>query len=234
MGLGAIMLRSDLPVKYVDHMGSDLMIARAAWEDWDRVFKSEGHAEKFFDKIVGEHHGSPIEFSQIVFHAEMPLFTATQLLRHRTMSFAGRSARYRTMLPQFYMPPRERPTVNTASKMNPSFDFLTDERWEDANAVRYVNAERSWEAYQALLAIGEAEEIARGELIERMYTGYSFCVDLRNILGFLALRVDHPDNAYPTHPQWEIEQIAKQVEGVIAELWPQTYKAFTKHGRQKP
>lgn len=230
-----ILFRDDLPTTYIMHMGDDLSIARAAWEDWDREFKSIEHAEAFFDKIIGEHHGSPIEFSEIVFHCEVPLFTATQLLRHRTMSFAGRSGRYKAMLPHFYLPPRERPTkLGGKSKMNPTFVHQDDHEWHESRHIRMCNSESCWTTYQRQLELGEAEEVARMDLPGNTYTGYSFKADLRNIFGFLQLRIDHPANLWPTHPQWEIAQVALQVDEVVQRLWPISYAKFTKYGRIKP
>lgn len=42
------------------------------------------------------------------------------------------------------------------------------------------------------------------------------------------------DAAYPTNPQWEINQVALKYERHFEELAPLTYAAFVENGRVAP
>jgi thymidylate synthase (FAD) len=53
-------------------------------------------------------------------------------------------------------------------------------------------------------------------------------------MNFLSLRVTHPDSAFPSFPQREIEMVAEQMEALWEGLMPLTHAAFERNGRVCP
>ena len=230
-----ITLRSDTPVKLIDHMGNDLTIARAAWENWERLPKSEQHLRGFLRSLAEEKHGSPFEFGGIIFHIECPLFVVAQAQRHRIgFSYAQRSARYRRMLAQFYSPDLERPLINLGTKMRPKFEDIDPELHARSVARDIRGCQYAWDLYCEALEDGEAEEIARRHLPVSTYTGFSEQLNPRSLMAFLELRTHEPEAAYLSYPQYEIEQVARKIEAYFASLWPKTYEAFEYARRVAP
>ena len=243
-----ITFRSDMKVTLIDHMGDDLFIARAAWEDWEREPMTDRHLPGMLDTMTSELHGSPFEFGAVVFHIECPLFVVAQFQRHRIgFSYAQRSARYKKMLPHFYVPGHSRPLFNAGTKMKPVLihepadrpEYLDDVDWTMCliEEGKYIDgnfrspAWTAWGAYQKLLASGVAEEIARVVLPVSTYTGFSVQMNPRSLMNFLQLRIANDQNRYPTHPQYEIERVAEQIEAHFKELWPLTWEAWNANGR---
>jgi thymidylate synthase (FAD) len=75
-------------------------------------------------------------------------------------------------------------------------------------------------AYEANLKCDVARELARIDLPLSIYTYAYWKIDLHNLLRFLKLRLDE-------HAQWEIRKYAQVIAGVVKELWPITWKAFS-------
>jgi thymidylate synthase (FAD) len=53
-------------------------------------------------------------------------------------------------------------------------------------------------------------------------------------MNFLSLRVDAEGNTFETKPQWEIQQVALQMDAFFKEAMPHTWAAFEKNGRVAP
>lgn len=236
-----ITLRSDVAVSYIDHMGSDLHIARAAWNDWMRVPKTDRPLHKTLGALSKDKHGSPFCFGAVIFHVEAPIFVLRQFQRHLIgNAYAGDDAygevstRYTQMLPVFHIPADDRPLKNSGTKMRPE---LID---DGSISRRLVESDREdvyrqcWRVYQDRLDCGEAEEIAREVLPAATYSAFSVQMNPRSIMNFLQLRVDHWMNTYETHPQYEIERVADQIETHFSRIWPITHTLFTEHGRVAP
>jgi thymidylate synthase (FAD) len=77
-------------------------------------------------------------------------------------------------------------------------------------------------AYEANLKCGVARELARIDLPLSIYTYAYWKIDLHNLLRFLKLRLDE-------HAQWEIRQYAQVIAGIVKELWPITWQAFSNY-----
>jgi thymidylate synthase (FAD) len=82
----------------------------------------------------------------------------------------------------------------------------------------------AYEAYEGLVAKGVARELARNVLPLGMHTRFYATCDLRNWFNFLSLRT--ADAALR-----EIREEAAQVEAIIAEHWPHSYRFWVEYGR---
>jgi thymidylate synthase (FAD) len=64
---------------------------------------------------------------------------------------------------------------------------------------------------------------------------YATC-NMRSLMHFLSLRTEReaPEAAYPSHPQYEIQQVADAMEKIFEQTWPLTYAAWAQSGRVAP
>jgi thymidylate synthase (FAD) len=73
--------------------------------------------------------------------------------------------------------------------------------------------------YEVRLAAGMARELARINLPLSTYTEWVWKIDLHNLLGFLALRLD-------SHAQYEIRVYAEAIAQLVQPRVPLTWEAF--------
>lgn len=223
-----IQFRSDIGVEYIQHMGTDEMVAKAA-----RV--STGKDQEDIDKITGligylasERHTSPFEHTGLTVRIEAPIFVAREAMRHRTFSFNEVSGRYAKLKPEFYVPNDERPLVNKGTGARPN--LVTDAevgKWTYATlqsvtrGAHILNAEASWEAYEHLLGEGVANEVARDMLPVSTYTSWYITGNLHAWFNFFNLR-----SGRVGHPQFEIVDMSLQVEEIVKGLFPISAEAW--------
>ena len=126
------------------------------------------------------------------------------------------------------------PTVQAASQSIPR-RRTARERSTEAQQARAAHAEtqrvqesmagdaqRSFDQYDSLLSAGFARELARIGLPLSTYTQWYWKTDLHNLLHFLALRVD-------PHAQWEIQEYARVILGIVERWVPLTASAFRRY-----
>ena len=79
--------------------------------------------------------------------------------------------------------------------------------------------ENQYKIYQNLLDRGVARELARTVLPVGHYTEWYWKIDLRNLMNFLALRLD-------PHAQWEIRVYAEAMSSLVKQIVPIAWEAF--------
>lgn len=220
-----------------DFNGSDLSVVRAARTSTglDQEDVSEKAQKGLINYLVKHRHGSPFEHNSMTFRVTAPIFVAREFMRHRIgWSYNEISARYTEMPASFYSYPNGRPLVQSGSSAHPALSA------GDANLQEIVRSEverqskSAWESYQYMIAAGAAFEVARAVLPVNLFTHFYATCNARSLMAFVSLRVDSPDNRFETKPQWEIQQIAEQMEAVFALKFPHTYAAFVANGRVSP
>lgn len=147
-------------------------------------------------------------------------FVADWIVVHN--SFNEMSGRYTALPNLYYTPVPER--VQRQSKVNKQGSEVPMDV-EDAKgfiAMSTLQQRAYRDEYERVLALGVAREIARLNCPVSQYSTMRVKTDLRNWLGFLALRM--PENA-----QYEIRQYAHAVASIIKDLWPRTYALFEEH-----
>jgi thymidylate synthase (FAD) len=92
----------------------------------------------------------------------------------------------------------------------------------------------AYKTYEKALDDGVAKEVAREVLPVAIYSSMYATANLRAWFSFLSLRVHDPDATFVSYPQYEIEQAARMVEDLVAELFPIAYDAFIRNGRVAP
>lgn len=210
-------------VRLVDSMGTDLSVVRAARVSYDAAWRAgedQGSDTRLINYLWKNRHTTPFEAVEFQFEVKAPIFVFRQWHRHRTWSFNELSARYRELPEEFYVPEPELVGVQAISnkqarELSP---LEVGSRKPEAEAIRKA-CETSFRSYRDLLARGVPRELARSVLPMSTYSHMFAKVDLRNLLGFLDLRLH-------SHAQYEIRvyaeamrDLAKQVVPVCLEAW---------------
>jgi len=206
-------------VSLVDYMGSDGDIERAARVSYGFGTRQVSQTRGLVRYLRRHRHTTPSEMVELKLHCAMPMFVARQWIRHRTASVNELSARYSLMPLLFYTPPREQFALQSRSNKQG--------REDGAPAEVYQEAVRRWEAlrrdsggaYGWMLEEDVAREIARIDLPVSTYTQWYWKIDLHNLLHFLSLRVD-------PRAQWEIQQFARVIAGIVKRVAPLSYEAW--------
>lgn len=227
-------LTSEITVKLIDSMASDLAVTRAAQVSVKGENSPGTEAPRLINYLMECKHGSPFEHNAITFFVKAPIFVFREWHRHRIASINEMSGRYTKLRPTFYVPDATRKLINVGTSARPEFSPGTAEQLELVTAHIRTNSQDSWNRYEAMLDEGVANEIARAVLPVNVYSEMYWTANARSIMNFLSLRVDSPDAAVRTRPQREIEMGAEQIETIFAELMPVTHEAFVRHGRVAP
>lgn len=206
--------------------------------------------------LMRNRHGTPFEHNSMIFRSEAPIFVYREWHRHRIgVSINEISGRYTELPGVFYIPPRERPLVQTGKVGHYTFEEGDDGMYEWLVADAETQARFQYASYKARLERGYAKEVARQSLGVNIYSAMYWTCNARSLMAFLSLRTrrdpfwieeeikgwksslfsQNPGGAmFPSGPMWEIEQSAVACEQVFATLFPMTYSAFCEFGRVCP
>ena len=219
--MAGLTFTSDLDVDAVDSFGSDTTPVSAA-----RVSTGGGGTRgyeadlRFLTRLLRDGHHSPFEHQAMTFRVHAPVFVTRQLARHRIASYNEVSGRYSELEPVFYLPPCDRPLVQTGKTMDYTFE-QNDAAWDTTVDVLRTASAEAWVAYDRLLAGGVAKEAARMVLPVNIYSTIWVTMNTRALLNFFHLRTSD----YGSHPQWEIEQVARRMLDLWSWYFPRTYQA---------
>lgn len=216
---------------YIDHCGSDLTTVNAA-----RVsFGKKSHCEetrwvdmgdwcgdmpvvndkdtKLIHYLAKHGHYSPFGHCFASFHIKAPIFVARQLVKHEYLRMNEISRRYVDSEPEFYVPEVWR----GRSK---------DKKQGSDGVVQNVNDDQytvySLDLYDGLLQQGVAPEMARMVLPQSMYTEWYWSGSMDAFANMCNLRLKEDT-------QYETRLVAQQIDKVMGELYPVSWKALV-HG----
>lgn len=225
---------SEITVDLIEHLASDGGVVRAARVSTltDRDNRPAGG---LINALMRERHGSPFEHGMFTFRVHAPIFVFREWQRHRIgWSYNEQSGRYTEFEPVFYVPGPARPIVQTGKAID--YD-LHDGSRSQRTCVTWSSKEaqlKAWDEYQDMIENGVAREVARNVLPVSVYSSMYATCNPRSLMHFLGLRTRDETAAYPSKPQWEIENAARQCEAVLADAMPITYAAWIKNGRVAP
>lgn len=207
-------------VELQDVMGTDLAIVNAARTSFLGESKGDDKDQRLLKYLWSHGHHSPFEMCEMKFRIHAPELVWRQLLRHRSGNFNLQSGRYTEYLEnEFYVP-------STWRKQSSSNKQGSEGQISDVDALNLTRKlrmryEEAYRDYEQALEIGAAREIARLFLLGfGVYSTGVVKFDLRNLLHFLDLRAD-------SHAQWEIQQYANTIKGMVKEKFPWTYEAWS-------
>ena len=209
-------------------MASDLSVVNGARVSFARhkTEMDEGDAG-LIRFLMRERHGTPFEHNAFRFHVRCPLFVAREWFRHRWGSFNEFSMRYARATDDFYVPEPEDVRSQVGKPGAYSFEPVPDEvaqTTRDELAAVYAAA---YAAYERLVELGVARELARAVMPVGAYTEFYWTVNARALMNFVSLRAAET-------AQREIRRYAEACEQFLAEEMPVTYGAFVASERVAP
>ena len=202
-------------------MGDDLMVvnaARVSFAKESTEFKEQD--TKLINYLAKHNHISPFFHPQIQFRIKMPIFVAREWYRHQ-IGFSRNevSRRYVSDTPECWDPTADEFRAKDEKVKQGS----KDEPVELADTAKnlYATSTRiSLEAYDELLKLGVAPEIARTVLPQSMYTEFIETGSLAAYARLFKLRTS-PD------AQREIQKYARELGKLLEEKFPVSWKALT-------
>lgn len=221
-------------VKIIDSMASDLSVTRSAQVSVKGENKPETDTPRLINYLMSARHGSPFEHATFTWFVKAPIFVFREFHRHRIASYNEMSGRYTQLLPEFYIPSEERPLVNVGTSARPEFEAGSAEQWMKSTVMMADVYEYAWDVYQSLLDQGVANEMARVVLPVGIMSQMYVTMNARALMNFLSLRIDHPESAVRSRPQYEIQQVAQKMEEDFKNLMPHTWEAWNSNGRVAP
>lgn len=177
---------------------------------------------RLYEYLIKHKHGTPIEMVETWWEMKLPIFLARQFVRHRTACINEVSGRYATLPEEWYIPE----IVGGKAKSNKQGQEdnlgIETQNWfkENLNST----CANSYESYISALRDGVAPEHARLFLHVNHYTHWVWKQDLRNLMGFLALRLDE-------HAQIEARVYAQAMYQLLSKYLPKSMEYFDKYYR---
>lgn len=249
-----IVFRSDMVVREVDAMGDDWSILDDARTSIRRPGRqtmpagdgalTDGQRARLQD-FFRLRHASVLRGCVLKVEVEVPIYIQRQLRTHWVgmaqnwsendwLGFNDQSARYSRQAPHVWVPDTVRLEPPGFNPMTPTFLTLPDVEAESARFWMRESYAKAIENYRRLIDCGIAREQARAVLPEGLYVAGRITANLNAWFGLMSMRIDDPANATPTHPQAEIQDVAAQVEDIVAERWPAAHAAWVAAGRGRP
>lgn len=226
-------------VKHVDHMGDDLTPLEYARMSTDNP---TGVDEEKDDRLRGRlwnlKHTSPFEGPVLCVELMVPLFVLRQIDRHRTVDISNPevdilfsdyddfrkwtsrnefSARYSIMPEAYYIPSIERLRASGKSVTNKqgSGGSISEAEARVMQDTIRIHSMAARKAYEDLLEMGMASELARAVLPTNQYTKIRLQANMLHWYKFLRLRL-------PEEAQWETRQYAEIIAAMMEEIWPRS------------
>jgi thymidylate synthase (FAD) len=215
-------------VRLDDAMADDLSVVNGARVSFAKhKTEMEDSDSGLIRFLMRERHGTPFEHNAFRFHIRAPIFVAREWFRHRVGSFNEFSMRYARATDDFYVPAPDDVRTQVGKPGAYSFEPVSVEVAESTREELQQVYDAAYAAYERLVELGVARELARAALPVGAYTEFYWTVNARALMNFLSLR-----NAETA--QREIRRYAEACERFFAEKMPVTYEAFVAAGRTAP
>jgi thymidylate synthase (FAD) len=223
-------------VRVLDHgfvrldgaMADDLSVVNGARVSFARRKEEmDSSDEGLIRLLMRDRHGTPFEHNSFRYHIRCPIFVAREWMRHRVGSFNEFSLRYAKATDDFYVPAAEDVRSQVGKPGAYSFEPVPDEVAEATREKLQAVYETAYLAYEELVELGVARELARCALPVGAYTEFYWTINARSLMNFLSLR--NSETA-----QREIRRYAEACERFLEQLMPVTHAAFVANGRAAP
>jgi thymidylate synthase (FAD) len=215
-------------VRLDEAMASDLSVVNGARVSFARhKTEMDESDEGLIRFLMRDRHGTPFEHNAFRFHIRCPIFVAREWFRHRIGSFNEFSMRYARATDEFYLPAPEDVRTQVGKPGSYSFEPVADDVAETTREELQAVYDAAYAAYERLVELGVARELARCVLPVGAYTEFYWTVNARALMNFVSLRAAET-------AQREIRRYAEAVEAFFAEKMPVTHAAFVASGRVAP
>jgi len=226
---------SENTIEVLDHgflaldgvLASDLAVVNGARVSFNSASDvMEERDEGLIRFLMRDRHGSPFEHGYFRFLVKAPIFVVREHHRHRAgHSYNEWSGRYSKMDAEFYVADFVRTQLGKPGAY--TFEATSAEVRDQARAEIEESARQAFEAYERMLELGVAKEVARTVLPLSMYTKYYWSCNPRSLMHFCSLRNSE-------HAQFEIREYARAAESFLERAMPVTHAAFVANGRVAP
>jgi thymidylate synthase (FAD) len=219
-------------VDLVDYMGSDLSVVNAARVSFNKESSwdyADSHVpvrslperdEKLIKYLAKHNHFTPFCHAQVSLRIKCPIFVRAQLGKHQIGLVMNEvSRRYVTFEPEIYSPSWRAAPTNGAKQGSSGEIEDSDLRLQLTQEYDTV-AKECLDLYNKMIQDGVAPEQARSILPQGTYTEFVWTGSLYAFARVYNLRID-------SHAQWEIQQYAKAIDGIISPLFPVSWKTLT-------
>lgn len=170
---------------------------------------------KLLRYLIEHKHWSPFELAFMCVRIETSLDVAAQICRHRSFAFQQFSCRYaktsKAETPHF----RRQDVKNRQN----SFDDLTEEEQDLAQAVAQASIDLAYASYETLLESGVAKETARRILPVCTPTTVYMAGSVRSFIHYIQVRAQ-PDT------QAEHREVAEEIKKIFCAKFPITADAL--------
>ncbi len=170
---------------------------------------------------------TPFEHNSFRFHIRCPIFVAREWMRHRLSSFNEFSMRYAKATDDFYVPEPDDVRTQVGKPGAYTFEPVDDDVAEQTREELRAVYDAAFAAYERLVDLGVARELARCVMPVGAYTEFYWTVNARSLMNFVSLRAAES-------AQREIRRYAEAVELFLAEHMPVTHAAFVANNRVAP
>jgi thymidylate synthase (FAD) len=208
-------------------LASDLAVANGARVSFNQASQVlADRDEGLIRYLMRDHHGSPFEHGYFRFIVKAPIFVVREHHRPRAgHSYNEWSGRYSKMKAEFYIPDNVRSQVGKPGAYR--FEPVDEVTRDAARAEIEAQAANAFAAYERMLELGVAKEVARSVLPLNMYTTYYWSCNPRSLMHFCSLRNSE-------FAQYEIREYAKAAEEFLRRQMPVTHAAFVANDRVAP
>jgi thymidylate synthase (FAD) len=226
----------DSTIRVLDHgfvrldgaLADDLSVVNGARVSFARRKEEMDESDEGLIRfLMRERHGTPFEHNAFRFHVRCPIFVAREWFRHRVGSFNEFSMRYARASDEFYVPEPEDVRTQIGKPGAYTFEQVSDEVAEETREKLQAVYETAYRAYEELVELGVAREVARAVLPVGAYTEFYWTVNARSLMNFVSLR--NSETA-----QREIRRFAEACERFLEEQMPITHAAFVANDRTAP
>jgi len=207
-------------VRVIDYMGNDSSIVQAARVSYGKGTKKLREDQTLIRYLLRHHHTTPFEMCEIKLHVRVPMDCWRQWIRHRTANVNEYSTRYSLAVDSAQRTKFDEWRKQGTSNRQGSEGLLTAEQGKHFSVQESDLHEIIRKIYNERIETGIAREQARKDLPLSTYTEAYWKIDLRNLLHFLALRME-------AHAQYEIRTYASIIGNEIVSRWcPMAWDAF--------
>ena len=218
-------------VQYIDHMGGDLSVVRAAkvsFSDDQDLLKllmdvdvegTGGRSHEALIRYLATHnHWTPFAHTAITLRMKAPIPMRTQCFKHKQGFVENEeSRRYIKTAPEYYVPVWR---LTTEFKKQGSGMEMTSYRQATEDHAYIDHMDYCINRYEAALERGVCEEQARFYLPQGCVVNWYWTGSLAAFARFVKQRTD-------PHAQGEVQELARMVSDIIKPLYPVCWEALT-------
>lgn len=235
-----IVLKSTIDMKLIDKMGHDQRAVEAMLVSTQGLNSEEaaiGPLTGRLNYIMEHRHGVPWEHCCWTIRVHAPIKVWREWHRHRVgFSYSEQSGRYTPFEPVFWLPPKDRPMIQTEGfkSARPAFDVPTEPEYDTIKEHLRAGYKEAFARYEAMLAIGCDKGLARDVLGVGIFSACYVTMNARSCMHFLELRTRAANAKRKSFPLWEINNAADQLEAIFAEHFPISHEVWVRNGRLVP